>query len=707
MEIIRKTTHAESDEFPIEVDVRLTGGQETEYVLDTLRKRPDRDLLLADLLDDCTAYLRRAMEVQEHFGSASAEQDWSYIWLSSIRTSISGHYRRALVTLITLAAACIDSASRTHPALARAQTDYWKTVEYPIFKRLVCFALTRPNLFTAAEAFDYLSANEFVLWHHSCRTELRELLVLTWPALTPGQAFSLTETVLKGPPRRLYRSDLSPEDIAEVSKDAIRERLATIRATGCPLPVQAAEFLREAELAEAPERVPSPEEESPIRDLTAPEIADALRNGFSPTGKYRQQWTDLASNDLPRAVDALGHLAGLGAWPTDLWSAALGQAVMLASSGGADHGVFPLLELVLAAPDNVVAENLHSVTLILHFLPNLKSPAADMLYWRLWDSAFGIARQRADGEPAVDSVEAALNVPVGRLTDELFYWAGTRAEDGDAEPFWIRLEKTCGAGSLGREARALAAIRTAWLFGSRPEWTRTTLLPCFDWKLSDEAKLVWKGFTFGATFSPSLWSALRDDFLATFDNLGQLDAEAVRVFHQLIGRIAIHEPAWLTDDEAQRIVTLAPHVGREQIAWVFWTSLDAAGEKAGSLWRDRIGPWISACWQPDEALKEPDTSMNLIRVSLAAGDAIPEAVDAVLPRMSPVDHPEGAIFLLAQSKAPEEFPLETVKLLDRAILRSRSFYKGDLEKLLRRIASAWAEAKHDSRFRNLSDFAAG
>lgn len=162
-EIIRKATDGESDEFPIEVDVRLTGGQETEYVLDAIRKRPDHDPLLAALLDDCTAYLRRAMEVQEHFGSVSAEQDWTYIWVPSIRTSISGHYPRTLVTLITLVAACVDSASRTSPALARAQTEYWKTIEYPIFKRLACFGLALPNLFTATEAFDYLSASEFVL----------------------------------------------------------------------------------------------------------------------------------------------------------------------------------------------------------------------------------------------------------------------------------------------------------------------------------------------------------------------------------------------------------------------------------------------------------------------------------------------------------------------------------------------------------------
>jgi len=218
-------------------------------------------------------------------------------------------------------------------------------------------------------------------------------------------------------------------------------------------------------------------------------------------------------------------------------------------------------------------------------------------------------------------MEAAMKVAVGRLADELFEWARKRLGDGDEKAFWTRLETVCGAGTQGRTARVFAAIRTAWLFENRREWTCVTILPCFNWKSSNEAKLMWKAFTFGATFSAGLWSALRNDFLAVFDNLEHLDHEAVRVFHQLVGRIAVHEPTWLHDDEAQRIVTHAPHIGREQIAWVFWTSLDAVGEKAGSLWRDRIGHWLLTCWQLDD--RRPPRSSPSQRSGCWTGSSIP------------------------------------------------------------------------------------
>jgi hypothetical protein len=75
--------------------------------------------------------------------------------------------------------------------------------------------------------------------------------------------------------------------------------------------------------------------------------------------------------------------------------------------------------------------------------------------------------------------------------------------------------------------------------------------------------------------------------------------------------------------------------------------------------------------------------------------------------MSPPDRPEGALFLITRSNTPEEFPLATLTLLDRVISRNQPFYKKDLETLLGRIASASAQARHDSRFRNLSEIAAG
>ena len=707
-DIIRRAGKAESDSYPLDLDVRFAGGDEAEQVLDSIRRRPDCDSLLTALLDDCTSYLRRAMEAQEYFELASADHDWTYIWVNSIGTSVNEHYRRALVVLITLTAACIDSASRADPLLARNQVEYWKTVNYPIFRRLVCFALARPNPFTPTEALAYALGSDSVMWHHSCRSELRQLLGYIWPFLSPEESLSLTHTILDGPPAQLYREDISEADLAAISADAITERLLVLEATGRPLPPDANAFLSEIKRAQTPEQICTPGDEKSLANLTTPEIAEILRNGFPQVGLYRSQWMEMVPNDWLRTVAVLRQLSDLSSWPTDVWASVLNHAVALINSGPQGEDVLPVLDVIVAAPDDFVAQSMYPLALLLQFLPRLKSRSGDDLYWRLWDRAFDAAQTEAAVDPpAVESLEGAMNSAVGRLTEALFEWVSRRPDTDTAEHFWDRLGIACSLTSnWGKAARGFAAMHLAWLFARRPEWVCEKLLPFFDWNHPEEARVVWQGFSFGATFTPALWFALKKDFLAAFENVEKLDSEAVRILYQVLGRIVIHEPEWLADDEAQRIVTGAAHIGREQIAWVFWRNLDGAADKAGALWRDRIGPRLAACWQPDEALKDKGTAHNLIMVALSAGDALPEAVDLITLRVPTFDQAERVIFAVGRSKAPEQFPRATLKLLDRVVNRNQRFYKGNLEELLTRVAQAWPEARQDLRFLNLSDFAA-
>jgi hypothetical protein len=707
-DIVRRAGKAGSDSYPLDLDIRFAGGGETTHVLDSIRRRPDCDSLLTALLDDCTAYLRRAMEAQEYFELASGDHDWTFIWLKSIGNSINEHHSRAWVSLITLTAACVDSASRADPVLARCQVEYWKTVDYPIFRRLTCFALARSNLFTPAVGLAYVLGNDPVLWHYSCRSELRQLLAYIWPVLNQKQSASLTNRILDGPPAASY-PNLSEEEFASVSTDAISERLSILESSGRPLPARATRLLKHLKQKQEQERSRSPVEERSIADLKPPEIAEIFRDGFPEAGFYSRQWKDVVSNDWPLAVDVLRQLSGLDKWPADVWAHALSHILSLINSGAEGKEIAPLLAMVMSAPEEFVVQSLHSFGLLLHFLPKLKDASADNLYWPLWDKAFDAARSETAAEaPAVENLTVAMNTPIGNLTDALFQWVGKRPDGDGEERFWERLRLVCDATSnWGTAARCYAAMHLAWLFATQPQWVSATLLPSFDWNRPDEAKLVWQGFFYGPAFSEALWRALKKDFLATFENIETLDSEPARIFYQTVGRIAVHERNWLNNDEGQRIVTCAAASGREQIAWVFWSNLEAAGDKAASLWRERIGPWLAECWQPDEALKDEQTSHNLISVALSAGDALPEALDLIVPRLKTLDRGEGAIYAVGRSKAPDQFPTASLKLLDKVINRKQQFYKGELENVLARIAQAWPGARVDQRFLDLSNFAAG
>jgi hypothetical protein len=109
----------------------------------------------------------------------------------------------------------------------------------------------------------------------------------------------------------------------------------------------------------------------------------------------------------------------------------------------------------------------------------------------------------------------------------------------------------------------------------------------------------------------------------------------------------------------------------------------------------------------DEALKDPETSLRLIEMALAAGEAFPEAVATIRHRTVPPKRGEGAVYAIRHANMFSKFPEATLELLDFCIDRKEEhFYKGDLKTLLESIETAWEGAAQDQRFRSLSDFSA-
>jgi hypothetical protein len=707
---VLKRDALESDSYRLEIETTFADGADVAFVLDSIRKRPDRDSILASLLDDCTTCVKRAMEVQHYFGQASPDQDWTYVWLQSINPFSNPHHK-PLIALACLGAECLDAASRTDPLLARSQVYHWKTINYPIFRRLACYALARPNLFTIEESLACILTNDLVMWHGGCHVELCLLLTHLWPSLEPEPSRILIQRVLNGPPTGFYGEGISAAAIEERADWAVAKRLDAIQRSGRPLPQKAEAVLSSLSLKYAPAAgVDSPKEEKALADLTTGEIAKRVAEGIGDR-LLREQWTSMVSSEWQPSLTVLRDLAISGKWPTDVWSVVFDQAGVWAMnhpSRCAD--LIAILELMKVAPPEFITEIIHSLSQLVEFFPRVTDPEGIEIYWLVWGRTLSIAfsESTVEGKPQATPLDAMSTAP-GRLTETLFEWIRQRSLTGKhevPEQFWDRLRTVCDPQSArSRGPRSLAAMHLGWLFSRNREWTKLTLVPSFDWSNPEEAKAVWDGFLASQDFQSDLWAFLKESFLDTFDNTDKLAAEPARSLYQMFGRIVVHCPDWLTNHECQRIVTSAQHEGRQQIAWVFWQNLEAAEDRAGSLWRDRIGPWLEECWQPDEVLKQPETAENLIHMVLAAGDAFPEAVDTVEYRLMAPKRPDSVVFAISRTQLLERFPEATVKLLDLAIDRGQQFYKADLAGLLVKISEKWSGAMQNKRFLDLSDFA--
>jgi hypothetical protein len=118
----------------------------------------------------------------------------------------------------------------------------------------------------------------------------------------------------------------------------------------------------------------------------------------------------------------------------------------------------------------------------------------------------------------------------------------------------------------------------------------------------------------------------------------------------------------------------------------FCRRLEDAGAEAAQLWRNEVSPLFLEIWPMDADLEtSDDVTLRLAWMATSAGDAFPEAVEAILPALRPASrtnrsmvddisdgklalydsHPDAAADLLNAVVDPEHPPRELGPILER------------------------------------------
>jgi hypothetical protein len=513
---------------------------------------------------------------------------------------------------------------------------------------LVCYAFAVSGLFTAQEGTAYLFECGRVLWTHSCHNEIFRLLAHLWPDINDTDSRKLVALLLAGPPASLYRQDLPPDEVAHYSEIAIAERLAAMEKSGRALPDDALGFLSAFRLKHQAAQTADGDEQTP--PIPGHDVASRIRDGRLTGHSLERHWSRMLDEDWQASIEVLESLAKLGCWPRDVWNMALARAIGRAIGGPpTDIDVTSVVDLIENGPDDFIGAMAHPLSQFLQFAPRAMNLDLTDSFWSVWEKIRTTTlSEPEDRDKDKATLSGAINTVPGHLTEALFEWIRQRSAKGNDEMprrFWDSLERLIleGTENNRRCALGLSSIQLSWLFSDNPEWAQRTLLPSFSWDNPDEAAAAWSGFLVRPTMSDDLWEILGSNFIATFENTARLEPESARSLYHQVARIALQRPDWLSAEQCQRILMRATDEGRQQIAWLFWRALAAAKDKASALWRDRIGPWIEACWQPDSALKQADTSDSLLRVALATADAFPDAVDVPV-RVNTFETPGSLIY---------------------------------------------------------------
>lgn len=705
------------------VDLLLRCGESGRELLESINNSPSGKRVLADIADDATSLLSRAMELLEISQRAGPLEDWSYFDQPSIASHSQNSAFRQWTVLLELCRdswlALLDEDSKR----ATRVVERWMTLPYPVFRRLCFFAMTESRIYSPTKCLDYMLEDQGRwIWSTDVYREKFRLLAAIWPKLSAQKAGRLISRIVSGPPKSKFRDDLSDEDFKQVADHEVWLHLLKLQRTGRPLPSLGTSRLAELSLSypdwkidnddrsEFPIWTESGFGERPVENLdeflvVSDNVISARFTSNEPQSDDLARWRRLSALDPARACTLLAAMARASVWKGNIWRLTL-------ESLSAQKQIlqqWPTLAPFLMGAPNAIIEELHAplARCLKDVVSALEvgSPTLE-LFEDIWDRVQSFAFEDAPEEVS-DPLTLALNTPSGHLTEALLgYVASMRPNQPSDVPkaVWTRLTLlTAGNGQSYKLARVLLASRLQWFYGLNPVWVEEYLLSFFNWTKSPEAPAVWQGFLWQPRITPELWPHIKIHFLAALSSLPSLGRSGEQLC-QLFGVICVDRPEWLTVDEARVALRAIDGAGRAGVTNVVWRRLKGAGSQSEALWTDLIGPWLDRVWPKDLDLRDPATSVNLAIAATYTGSSFRTAVDAIAPFLVSAAHASPLWDRLLRAGFASREPRATLKLCGAIVDTTEKWPNRDLRKILDGIHAVDVSAAEQPIFRTLNEY---
>jgi hypothetical protein len=431
------------------------------------------------------------------------------------------------------------------------------------------------------------------------------------------------------------------------------------------------------------------------------ELIEWLRKPPSTDHWHENDWGVVCREKFPTAACALFALAQVGEWPVERWREAL-QA--WSNENLLRRSWRYMAPVVLRMPQDKLLILAHTASWWLESAAKVFDDH-EAVFLELCRRFLAMAHQ--DGVDADQPVMRAINHPVGHITQGLLHrWFRRKPEDeqglaDDLKPTFTMLCDTTV--DQYRHARVLLAANAIALFRVDPDWASEHLLPRFNWHLSAvEARSAWEGFLWSPRLYRPLMSVLKADFLECADHYAELGEHSGQ--YAIILTFAALDPGdTFTTDELLAATTALPQEGLQECAQALVRALESSGEQRADYWRNRVHPYLNSIWPKAIETITPAISAHFARLCTAAGDAFPEAVQALSNWMRAPEHPEFIVHRLNESKLSQRYPTEALALLSTVISEDAQWLSNDLAQCLDEISAARADLAADNRLVRLRD----
>ena len=569
------------------------------------------------------------------------------------------------------------------------------------------------------------------LWDSNIKRETLRFLRKCGKHIRGRQLDRLAEAILRGPPRQMYREELTNDDWDTLRDHQIRLRLHKLMGSGASLPVSAQETYDRIQ-GEQPWQPRGDHSEefglfvSSGADAYDLHDAGALENFKEMSIEQFIQWSGtqvgerilpwecsggwhlFVGNDIQTAVKLLKGASDNKIWPIPPWYTVLGAFGKKEQKNVINVLQHEVASLLIGMPPQALAILALQAA---RWLQDARSKLGKTLRRKLWQRIWEASLEGEEPEDELD-FDMTLNHAGGILGEILYaelseHVPSVSAGQNPGIPQLLQGDFECLAENNHPSAK-LARVRIApmlfALYRIDPDWTKRTFFRRMDPdNLETFDPYLWEGYFWYARCSADLLTAFKPLLLGILRNNDRIPEDvrdnAVMSFIYL----AVPPDRGIDIDEAKGVLWELGPDGLADAAAALRDVLQGAGDKSPTLWRDTVGPWFEKVWPRRQKDRSKELSENLAWMAIDAGGAFPHVVDAIKDVLVP-ENWSNALF---HFKTEEEdtglvsrYPHPALILVDKLV------HDGSdpqlLSELLEAISVAAPELKAADSFRRLA-----
>ncbi|MFC1682733.1 SIR2 family protein [Candidatus Zixiibacteriota bacterium] len=641
----------EKPPFEIEVVIRMS-----DWVYEKLRKLDSYPNDLTNLLLPATQALKKALELWDYAGNSNGIHDQSVWDMVSISSHPQNRSNCPWIILIELCRDLWETAWDNDRALAQSILELWRLMKYPLFRRLTFHAMTVKDVAEPREVLDYLiEKNGWWIWSVETRREVFRLLAVLWSQLDMEGTNRLIGIILEGPPREMFKADLTQDQWKFRVEREIWLMLAKLENFGRALPAAAEEALNELvskhedwilhegerdEFVHWFETRIGHEVDITIDKLfskTVPEIVEFLS---SPSRQYGEGRIALfragCKGYREKVIEVFSYLSTNENWHRHIWQAGLMGFTDIDENTW--EAVSPLL--VKANPELYREIGWAIARWTRKNAASLEGGSREEIsFWSIFTSTLENTSDDEKPNRAQRAIDFAINHPVGIITEALMdrfsvynLKVGQGIPEGSLQACVNRLLPS-GAQSL-LAGKIILASRLPFFHAVDTEWTEKNLIPLFNWKESKLVAWIWQGYLFSPRISIDLANALKEHMIGAIEHISQLGVLAGKLC-QLFTFVCLEYPEVYKLQEHQNALNAMGKKDLVHVAELFWRIIRDDAGSADNYWRNRIQPFIKKAWPKGiEFISEKSSkylALTVIELEVAFGEAINSIKSILIP----------------------------------------------------------------------------